>query len=115
MESKQWQGWYSADLWNEFLEAHTQLASIDESEPYEVDQTVVLYDEDSGDFLLASATGCSCWPDRGGFSVERFPEFQDLAVSLFADAEERDFASTTCGSEKLIYDAQLELLRIDGE
>lgn len=115
MAKTKWEGSYDGNSWYEFLEDHFELASIDESAPYEVDETHILYDEDTGEFLLASASGCSCWPDRGGFSVERFAEFQDLAVSLFADAETREFASTASGSELLIYEAQLALLNMDGD
>lgn len=99
--------------WYKMLNKHTLLSEIDESADYEVDRTAILYDEDTGEFILLSASGCSCW--SGEAYEERFAEFQDLAVSLFADAETRNFASSAGGSEQLIYEAQLELLRIDGD
>jgi hypothetical protein len=37
------------------------IASIDEADSYEVDQTTILRDAHDGMFILATASGCSCW------------------------------------------------------
>lgn len=66
------------------LGAHiTEVASIDESEPYEVDQTKILYAEDTDTFWLATASGCSCW--EGEWQAERFDNLDQLIQSLRQD------------------------------
>ncbi len=40
------------------------LASIDNSEPYEVDEHAIFLLE-NGKFCYISISGCSCWPTRG--------------------------------------------------
>lgn len=46
---------------SEFPELWDQIAFIDESESYEVDQTAIYSDKETGTFVFATASGCSCW------------------------------------------------------
>lgn len=51
------------------------LASVDESEPYETDQTAI-YLTPEGKFAYATASGCSCW--EGDWSVTDFDSLDEI-------------------------------------
>lgn len=67
-----------------FPEDWVQIADVDESRDYEIDQTRI-YRTPSG-FALAVASGCSCWD--GEWEAE---EFDDLSV-LLASFDTTDYA-----------------------
>jgi hypothetical protein len=69
--------WYSDD--NDVLGRATTIASIDEGEPYETDQTDILV-ETEGTFLLATASGCSCWD--GDWYVTRYDTVEELLEDI---------------------------------
>lgn len=70
------------NAWSEFRLAEETgwnlIASIDESEPYEVDQTAIFADGD--EWILATASGCSCWD--GDWEVERYDSLDSLFESI---------------------------------
>jgi hypothetical protein len=55
-----------------------QIASVDESEPYEIDQTTI-WQTPTG-YALAVASGCSCWD--GEWSVTEFATLDDIFDSF---------------------------------
>jgi hypothetical protein len=57
------------------------LAELDESESYEVDVTEIYKAGDK--FVLATATGCSCW--NGEYDTEEFDTLDALGVSMVKD------------------------------
>lgn len=57
------------------------IAEIDESEPYEIDQTTI-YATPTG-YAVAVASGCSCWD--GDWEVDEFPDLDTLIKSLQYD------------------------------
>jgi len=57
----------------------TVIAEIDESESYETDQTQILV-EPEGTFLLATASGCSCW--GGEWYVTRYDTVEELLEDI---------------------------------
>lgn len=59
----------------------TELASIDESAPYEVDITEIWRSGD-GKFQLVTASGCSCW--SGEYESEPFDDLDALEASVLA-------------------------------
>lgn len=67
-------GTYGTPMFKEFPHA-VEIAAIDESESYEVDQTSILVDAD-GTFILAVASGCSCW--EGDWELTRFTTVEEL-------------------------------------
>lgn len=76
----------------------TLLAHVDESEAYEVDQTMIRQDGD--EWILATASGCSCWD--GEWAVERFDTLEALFGAIGRDSEvERMYNPTFAGVEAL--------------
>lgn len=55
------------------------IAEVDESESYETDQTRI-YAEDSGTFVLAGASGCSCWD--GEWGLVRYDTLEELLTDI---------------------------------
>ena len=45
------------------IEVDGMIASVDHSEPYELDAQAVF--KSGHRFLVVEVSGCSCWPDRG--------------------------------------------------
>lgn len=76
----------------------TLMAFIDESQPYEVDQTAI-YASENG-FILATASGCSCW--AGEWDVERYEDLPSLfqAIGLHTGTARR-FNPSLAGVEAL--------------
>ena len=58
------------------------IADLDESEPYEIDQTRI-YLKDDGGFAVARASGCSCW--EGDWETEDFASLDDIEGSVLRD------------------------------
>lgn len=77
----------------------TVIAFIDESADYEIDQTAILRED--GGFLLATASGCSCW--SGEWHVERYNTLDDLFASL--QATDRRYGPTLMGIIDLMVQA----------
>lgn len=74
----------------------TILASIDESEPYEVDEAIIGLDQD-GRFVLLTASGCSCWD--GDYDEEVFDSLDALEKALIQGDED--------GNDKYHYNPSL--------
>lgn len=51
------------------VEVKGMIASLDISQPYELD-AVAIFKATGHGYLVVSVSGCSCWPDRGGTSQE---------------------------------------------
>lgn len=78
-----------------------ELAFIDESQPYEVDQTGIYVDE-SGVFVLLTASGCSCW--EGEYNEEQFASLEALEISLLND--DRTYNPSLLGAKALVAEAR---------
>lgn len=64
------------DRWNSApLEGWSLIADVDESAPYEVDQTRI-YSLEDGRFVLATASGCSCWD--GEWETQTFSSLDEI-------------------------------------
>lgn len=81
-----------------------ELAFIDESQPYEVDQAGIYVDED-GTFILLTASGCSCW--EGDYNEEQFSSFEALEASLLN--EDRTYNPSLSGARELLEEARKSL------
>lgn len=56
----------------------TLMAYIDESAPYEIDQTAILTEDNK--WVLATASGCSCW--GGEWELSRFADLESLFAAI---------------------------------
>jgi hypothetical protein len=76
----------------------TLMAFVDESEPYEVDQTAILTQDDK--WILATASGCSCWD--GEWSIERYDDRESLFRALGVGSDvDRMYNPSFAGVEAL--------------
>lgn len=87
--------------WYDRLKQITVLSSIDESEPYVVDQTAIGWDSNINKFVVLAASGCSCW--EGKYEEEQFTTLKELHESLIHN--ERQYNPSLKGVETLINDA----------
>lgn len=76
------------------------VASIDESEDYEVDITEIYFDKTTKGFLLVTASGCSCWD--GEYDEERYVSFEALKSALLDDGPKRRYNPTWSGGQDLL-------------
>jgi len=81
-----------------------ELAFIDESADYEVDQTSICVDED-GTFILLTASGCSCW--SGEYEEEQFDSFEALENALVGG--DRTYNPSLTGVQTLLAEARERL------
>jgi hypothetical protein len=81
-----------------------QLAEIDESERYEIDTTDICYDPDTKEFVLLTASGCSCWD--GEYEEQRFGTFKALEDSLLGNGDDRRYNPSLKGAEQLLQEAR---------
>lgn len=81
-----------------------ELAFIDESADWEVDQTSICVDEE-GTFYLLTASGCSCW--SGEYEEERFDSFEALEAALLN--EDRTYNPSLTGAQQLLKEARNRL------
>lgn len=79
-----------------------ELATLDESADYEVDITEVFYDPATKEFVLLTASGCSCW--SGEYDEERFKSLDAVEASLLK--EERQYNPSFVGAQGLIKEAR---------
>lgn len=75
----------------------TLLASIDESEPYEVDITEV-WQTPTG-YAIVTASGCSCW--EGDYDVDERPTLDDVIAALTGE-DQRRWNPSVRGAQELI-------------
>ena len=91
----------------------TELASLDESEDYEVDYSFVGLDSD-GKFVLLTASGCSCWD--GDYEETPFDSLDALEASLIeGDADGNDihrYNPSLSGAKEMIARARETLSKI---
>lgn len=88
--------------WDAVESEVTQLAFLDESYPYEVDQCLIGLDKSTGKFVLMTATGCSCWD--GDATVEYFDSIDEIESSLIN--KDRTYNPSLLGAERLIREAR---------
>lgn len=69
---------------SDFPKDWRQLAEVDESQPYEVDRTAI-FSTSEGEFILATASGCSCW--SGEWQIERFKTLEEIENAWRTDRE----------------------------
>lgn len=81
------------------------LAEHDDGGSYEVDITLIGLDKGTNNFVLVTASGCSCWD--GSYDEESFDSFEALSKSLL-DGDRRYYSSLKC-SEALLTEAQQSL------
>jgi hypothetical protein len=81
-----------------------ELAFIDQSANYEVDQTSICVDEE-GTYYLLTASGCSCW--CGEYNEEQFSSFEALEASLLD--EDRTYNPSLSGAHELLEEARKSL------
>lgn len=62
------------------FDAFSLVADVDESQPYEVDQTSIYHDPSDGKFILAGAIGCSCWD--GDWYATKYDTLDELLTDL---------------------------------
>ena len=74
------------------------IAWVDESESYEVDITEI-WKTSEGKFILATATGCSCW--GGEYEVEEYASLDDV-VSGILNREGYVYNPYLEGAKKLV-------------
>lgn len=79
-----------------------ELGILDESADYEVDITEIHYDPIKREFVLLTASGCSCWD--GDYSEERFSTPKELLKSLLK--EDRKYNPSFKGAKYLIAEAK---------
>lgn len=81
-----------------------ELAFINESADYEVDQTSICVDEE-GAFYLLTASGCSCW--SGEYEEEQFDSFEALEYALLNG--DRTYNPSLSGVQTLLEEARNRL------
>ncbi len=81
-----------------------ELAFIDESADWEVDQTSICVDEE-GTFYLLTASGCSCW--SGEYDEEKFASFEALEHALLNG--DRTYNPSLSGVQTLLEEARKSL------
>lgn len=79
--------------------SRTVIASVDESEGYDVDKAEIRLAED-GSFVLATAEGCSCWDDD--WDEESYATYADLEAALSLWGKERKYNLSPAGSADLL-------------
>ena len=92
----------------------TLLAEHDESASYEIDVTEI-YLDGRGNFVLATAVGCSCWD--GDYDEETYTTYPELAAALnLLTAPDRTYNPSLDGAEDLLAQvrAKLASLKTDG-
>jgi hypothetical protein len=87
-------------------EGWTSLGHLDESADYEVDQTEIFWTED-GRFVLATASGCSCWD--GEWNAETFDTLDALAKSISPVGDARQYNPSASGGASLVAEARAKL------
>jgi len=90
--------------YHERIKGLESLASLDESEQYEVDTTDIAYDKLTDKFALITCSGCSCWD--GEYCEEQFDTLDALEESLLWGAKERRHNPSLEGARTLIRDAK---------
>ena len=79
---------------------HEDVAEVDESQDYEVDQTQIVYVPHEDKFVLLTASGCSCWD--GDWNAEWFDNLDVLFASLIDErADERQYTPSGAGANDL--------------
>ena len=86
--------------WTGDKERVIPIAAIDESEYYETDITEVYFDTHSNEFLLISASGCSCWD--GDYSETRYTDVESLEKALLDDGNKDQYNPTWKGANELL-------------
>lgn len=81
------------------------LAEDDRSESYDVDITAIYRDGDK--FLLATASGCSCWD--GDYDVETFDSLDALAESISITGDDRRYNPSPATAVDLVATARAAL------
>lgn len=91
--------------YSERQEQLKQLAFIDESEAYQIDEAGIYFNAETTEFVLLTASGCSCWD--GEYDEEVFESLEALEASLLK--EDRRYNPSLEGAKKLIAEARTAL------
>jgi hypothetical protein len=78
------------------------VAELDESQSYEVDITKIYFNTEINKWVLAIASGCSCW--EGDYEVEEFDTLAELGQSMIQD--DRQYNPSFRGANELLQQAQ---------
>lgn len=78
------------------------LSSVDEADPYEVDEAHIGVDAATGKFVLLTASGCSCWD--GEYDEEVYDSLDALERALVTD--DRRYNPTLMGARQLVAEAR---------
>ena len=78
------------------------IASVDESQDYDVDESHV-YVKPDGAFVLATASACSCWD--GDYEVQEFASLDEL-VALVLNREGFVYNPSIAGAKSLVDQAR---------
>lgn len=84
------------------LEQLEVLSELDESMDYEVDYSAIGFDKENRQFVLVTASGCSCWD--GDYEEEYFNSLYELEVALSND--NRSYNPSILGGQQLISEAR---------
>ena len=87
------------------------VAQLDESADYEVDMSEIFYDKKKKEYLLITATGCSCW--SGEYESETYKKLKDIEKKLFVrDDKGYVYNPSVQGAHDLIEQANKNLKKI---
>lgn len=96
---------------DEIPKGYTLLASIDESAPYEIDVSEIYYNTEKNNFVLMTASGCSCW--SGEYEEEFYEKLEDIEKYLFArDDKGYVYTPSVKGAQELVSEAVRNLKNI---
>ena len=88
--------------WSSRVEELTELAYIDEADDYEVDRCGIYFDPVANDFVVLTASGCSCW-DGEAFEAH-FPSL--LAIEEGLQGRKASYNPSLKGIETLLTGAR---------
>lgn len=97
--------------WDDEIKAagYVELASIDESEFYEVDMAEVYYVPTERKFILRTASGCSCWD--GDYDETKFDTLPALREHLLGAGNER-YTPSLSGAVTLMDEAEATFAKL---
>lgn len=90
--------------WNDRTAQLEELAFLDKSECYETDYTGVYFDEETAQYALLTASGCSCW--EGEYDEEQYDSLDALQAALFEG--QRTYNPSLEGVKTLMTEARVK-------
>lgn len=89
------------------------LAEVDESAPYEVDQTYILWNQALNNFSLITASGCSCW--EGDYEETVYECLDELYSAVLKDDPHYKYNPSLVGAKQLVEEAKITYDKIRKE